>query len=57
MSRFVITPNTSIFYNNVGIGRTPNYNLDISENTNINTIFEKNISFINKYATISKLDL
>ena len=44
LDRFVITPNTSIFYNNAfynnGMGKTPNYNLDISGNKNSNTIYE-----------------
>ena len=32
IDRFAMTPNKSIFYNNLGIGKTPNYNLDISRN-------------------------
>jgi len=52
IDRFVITPYSSIFYNNLGIGKSPNYHLDISGNTNSNTIYENNVSLINKYATI-----
>ncbi len=44
LDRFVIYPKTSIFYNNVGIGKTPNHNMDISGNTNSNTIYENNAS-------------
>jgi hypothetical protein len=35
LDRFVITPTTSIFYNNVGIGLTPSFNLDISGHLNV----------------------
>ena len=52
IDRFVSTPYSSIFYNNLGIGKSPNYHLDISGNTNSNTIYENNVSLINKYATI-----
>jgi hypothetical protein len=52
IDRFVITPYSSIFYNNLGIGKSPSYHLDISGNTNSNTIYENNVSLINKYATI-----
>ena len=52
LDRFVIKPTTSVFYNNVGIGKTPNYNLDVSGNINSTKIYENNILLINKYATI-----
>ena len=52
VDRFVINPSTSIFYNNLGIGKTPSYNLDISGNTNSNEIFENTVSLKNKYASI-----
>jgi len=57
LDRFVITPTTSIFYNNVGIGITPNYTLDVSGNINSNTLYENNASLISKYATIENLNL
>ena len=34
LDRFVITPITSIFYNNVGIGKNPSFHLDVSGNIN-----------------------
>ena len=34
LDRFIITPNTSIFYNNVGIGKSPLFALDVSGNIN-----------------------
>ena len=35
LDRFIMTPTTSIFYNNVGIGLTPSFNLDISGHLNV----------------------
>jgi hypothetical protein len=35
VDRFVITPTTSIFYNQVGIGKTPSVNLDVSGHLNV----------------------
>ncbi len=34
LDRYIITPTTSIFYNNVGIGKSPSVALDISGNLN-----------------------
>ncbi len=35
VDRFVITPTTSIFYNQVGIEKTPLVNLDVSGHLNV----------------------
>ena len=52
IDRFVINPNTSIFYNDVGIGKSPTVALDVNGNIKGVTIYENNVSLINKYATI-----
>jgi hypothetical protein len=49
IDRFVITPTTSIFYNNVGIGKTPGQPLDVSGNLLVSAnIYNKSI--ISSYA-------
>jgi hypothetical protein len=35
VDRFVMNPTTSIFYSNIGIGKTPSFNLDVSGNINV----------------------
>ncbi len=35
IDRFVINPTPSIFYNNVGIGKTPSAHLDVSGHLNV----------------------
>jgi hypothetical protein len=52
IDRFAITPNASIFYNNVGIGKTPTVALDVHGNIKGNTVYENKESLLNKYATV-----
>ena len=44
LDRFVIKPTTSVFYNNVGIGKTPSFNLDVSGFLNVSVnVYTSNI--------------